>query len=720
MGPGSRSDASIRVHSWEDGPTSTSGDIQSQINDATAAISSLDLESSLAANLRSHMESINAGLESTKWPPIVSEGSGINDVVTNLQAQLRRVDLILSLPENDRTEKLATLVNVYISLLEVMKNMAEQAVTISAKLDTIDSLIQIITSTTGTIRDTYLVILTQIVWVQLLTPGTEIISALKFNRQSLISVSSQFSSASSAQSNDLTTILSLLTLRLTPKEDPDITTSCENFINYIVVNFTRLDNLVTSIVPQLKDPANLDNDQLFELCASILEQFSGPAKTHLVSLYFGKVPEFLSALKEANTSSSISALNKKCLSKILAMVASSLFPKCPELFTSNMNSLVDNIKNKNSLKFLPSMNSGYLDHSFKYILEILDHGLNLVYLESNCIASGLLLSVKNLLNLEKNKLLAYTSFSRSNSKISLTVALVYLNFLITLNIRNIFEDPEYPDAILGNFSHLALPPIPKSSYLFADDKDVDVFDVDIRAIKTMDNLECLILSLGSVLKLIVGTIESELRSFEYIGTCAVGTINEKLVLKLIDVTLSSVTTTLQIAHNHKLMGSNSIISELVIAILDRLLNIKFTNIECSLVWVSLINFANDLCYSDLRFVDIFYGLFQQLSSKNPHSVQTPLIKSGLHYFVSTFVTEDAEQALNNFNKEFVSNGGSTFEVTIEELTSLYKGTNAPRVYETNYSTISQTERDDGASGRASYATNSARQQSVHVDQFGMT
>ena len=62
-------------------------------------------------------------------------------------------------------------------------------------------------------------------------------------------------------------------------------------------------------------------------------------------------------------------------------------------------------------------------------------------------------------------------------------------------------------------------------------------------------------------------------------------------------------------------------SNLIFQIFNKILNLNYKSLPRNKIWICLINIINDICYTDLRYIELFIELFEyQLSHQiNTHN-----------------------------------------------------------------------------------------------------
>jgi hypothetical protein len=441
-------------------------------------------------------------------------------------------------------------------------------------------------------------------------------------------------------------------------------------------------------------------DHLFDLITMLKTNLESELGT-LLLLDHKTLVESLSIFRK---SKQLSSLANKCVEKVFEIIDHFLLPKYPNIFMSNQSLLSDRF---HLLKFLDN-----LEFSFRFILEMLDHGVFIDYSESPVILSSLALSCSTIYeHLKKNKLETYTIFNKLNSKISFSTMSIYLNFLISMNLMNGWKT--LPKLILSKFKPMFLPPLPRSLEFFLEHTSTDAFGNDCGLVYNSANLDNLSLALTMDLEVMLLVTANEFEGLKLMNTYTTESIQQKLVMKISDFMISSLTSTL-IATNSRHDGIfHDRIQNLVYENLHNLVNSDTTN---SMQWVNLLDFANDICYSDLHCIEILESLFDTLIKMNPDIGQSSLITSGLKFFIQTFAPNSTQlKALG----ERVFDTEELKEIHLDDYNYIYDAYPKPTIRlepKSSGTVMSHGLQNDNS--LRNYATNSARQQSIHVDEYG--
>lgn len=360
--------------------------------------------------------------------------------------------------------------------------------------------------------------------------------------------------------------------------------------------------------------------------------------------------------------------------------------------------------------------------AFNFLLEVIDQHENLDYFLDSALVQKLLLALC-VLNKQLDlggKLQFFLLYNKLNSKISLTVCLLCYNYLIQRNLLKFAgSNDDIPGLVAKNFDFLNLPPLSKSDRLCAVEPASDSFGNDIRLINQHscfhNLLYCCILNLNLLTKV----INDEFVALSTMSDNASDEIIQKLVFSLLDLTFSCLFPVLVVLLKVDDWYLRPTGTKLVYEVFKTLLNID-TSIEASLIWVNFLNFAHDVCYSDIRFYQIFEQLFAYLIQQSAEVKEDPLIRSGLESFVLTFTDGESKDSLCELLAIRQERSPSK-QISLDDLRYLYpqKSGGDEQLKDTNLETkLNSGKPGNSSSANKSYLVNSARKPSVHIDQFG--
>ncbi|KAK6463352.1 hypothetical protein DFJ63DRAFT_334888 [Scheffersomyces coipomensis] len=465
----------------------------------------------------------------------------------------------------------------------------------------------------------------------------------------------------------------------------------------------------------------VDNDNLFSVLVKLLELMDCEFDKEIMLL----LHEYTQVFKHITTIESkfVPQLSESNL-KLIKIVKSTTYETFISKYPSSDYSLLFEMGNE-SMKgdFLDYVKSNddtqKLEKCFQFVLEVLDQGINQDYLIWNNGSDSLLFYLRDISKDQDDRLKFYTSFNKLNSKISLGTTVLYLNFIISLSLSSVYESIDFPNIILDYFKPLKLPPVSKTKLMLSP--------INNGSSNSYGTLQvCLIHNL----KMTLWILEDEIKSLASINQYTPGTARYSVIFKLIELSFPSLISALIFAErDNENDVMNQIIRNLVKSVFEMIVNIEIKEIGNSLVWVSLINFANDVCYSDLRYVSMFYDMLGYLDSRSSSKIYDPLVRSGLQFFYSTFCPNNKstfETWIEYKLGDNISDDELDLEIFLHDYDYLYhnnyedqKQNSMIDSSNTESSVINSDNFTLGANAtKQNYATNSARQQSIHVDQFG--
>lgn len=534
-----------------------------------------------------------------------------------------------------------------------------------------------------------------------------------------------------------------------------------SFIRLVTENFEELYKILSDIedMKEIVVFTNDENKKLGGLLPALIDYFGLKAKAELASLTLFSMG--LIGTLESFLQQDISDVNKKCINQILQSSRNIVIWGDPSVIATK-DALSSMTKMKNISIKLDSR------HSILFLLEVLDHGTQFNYSESYTLICYLSIALKNLGNLLMNgKQDLYLQFNQLNSKLSLTAFLANLNYIISLSLLSSCNDhSELPDLITKHFEQARLPPFPKADYFYDKLNSKDSFDNDLTLSNNCHNLDRLTHCHLLTLHILLQVIRDDLFAISIMNTYSSENITLKLVFRLIDLLYSTLFPSLVFLNANSEYGINTqVTKDIIFQIYLKIISVDLRSPKNSLIWVCLINFASDICYFDLKYVEIFESLFEYLLDKTASSkiLEDDLVKSGLDFFFATFSNSTANynalvrnsDVTNSSDKqeiveisyneyEFmyahlqriqpIQNPNS--ELRIENLSTndtpsgpsvyanIQKDHNAARKpynYSNNNDQLLMFNPEMANSStplKSNYATNFARQQSIHVDQYG--
>ncbi|KAI5965055.1 hypothetical protein KGF57_000848 [Candida theae] len=258
-----------------------------------------------------------------------------------------------------------------------------------------------------------------------------------------------------------------------------------------------------------------------------------------------------------------------------------------------------------------------LKESLQFILGVLDQGATLW--NSRTIAK--LLASFELLS-SSSDCDIYSAYNELKTNNSIITILLYLNYLSSHNACSYYVD-SLPNPITSTFKVLQLPPLSKPEEFVTTASDL---------LNESHKLENLYNLQRQVLHLMNQNMERECQHF---GPGS-SPLDAKLIISFHELLLASVLSTRICCMNYP-QSKKSCIEAQTNIVLNKALNLQYVAVNTSRLWVCLINFANDICYSDLRYINNFLELFESLLRQNGKVLKDALISGGLQFFVDTFV-----------------------------------------------------------------------------------
>ncbi|KAG7662931.1 uncharacterized protein J8A68_003557 [[Candida] subhashii] len=363
----------------------------------------------------------------------------------------------------------------------------------------------------------------------------------------------------------------------------------------------------------------------------------------------------------------------------------------------------ENVREKDLLKYLLSFNDIpqelSLEDSIKYILILLDHGTSrkLTYVLAKKIEKAI--GVINSCNLNE----VYRVFNTLNGKVSISMALNYLNYIISYNIMFHTFD-KLPSCIEKQFStSFALPPLSKLYEEAQIEKDPlgKLFDL----VNETKVSVVLFQTQFKLLKVFQKFMNQDSKTIEYVNQFSdnklvQNKLNEKIVLQFMELYISGLISSLLVATKFPISISTYSIQRINESFYQ-LFNLNFKSININLIWICLINIVNDICYADLRFIQTFIQMFEYQLKKDDSVFKDELIKSGLDFFINTFKPEHKW-----FANTQTAQDSATEEIKLDDFKFLYSFQISPGTQDYSFDSSTPVK-----------FMNNVRQHSTHVDQF---
>lgn len=402
--------------------------------------------------------------------------------------------------------------------------------------------------------------------------------------------------------------------------------------------------------------------------------------------------------------------------------------------------------------------SNFRDHRnlLLFLLEVLDHGTTIDYREATrplCYITLSLRSIGKVLHFDAQ--LLYTKFNRLYSRVSLSTLFVNLTYILVSSLSRGQDTFSLPTKVTDFFQRNRMAPLPKSEVFFQDSLGKDNFGNKLTLPNCDDSTQkiehCIALSLNCLRVM----LQDEFQSLAKMTTKI--SVQQKCLQRKLDFVFASICSSLIYLHSleSKDTSDRLLMKDESFKILESLILSEYDFIENSLMWVSLINFCSDICYQNISCFPIFGGLLEYLIEKSNKSLcRLPLVNKSLNFFFATFdnVIKKSSHSENVNNLHETSSERNSEEVTIQwgqysflyqhrnttlernkknywgsgvlsdtaSTSSFGKNTNSSLLLNTQYknSTTATPHLVQHKDPKPNYVTNSARQQSVHVDDFG--
>lgn len=437
-------------------------------------------------------------------------------------------------------------------------------------------------------------------------------------------------------------------------------------------------------------PINL-NHQLSSLLQNILDLIDCSTQRDLSSLILMNHQYLLQNLVLYKSNIDISHFNKSLIDEILNLIASTLIPKFYKVFIDNTILLPPK---KIHYQFFPQQTNS-LSNSINFILQVLENGTLLYYLSSQSLCSNLFLTNQQFLKIAKiDSFQLYSIFNSNSSKLSILTTLLYENYLISLNLLDSVSD--FPSNIIKKFKWLLLPPLPKSSL----DQDLDR-EINC-TYQNHSNLQYAQIFCLDSLKIV---LKNELNSIEALNQYSSNTLDNKILINVIDSLLCSLCVSLIINNSteeNDLLFTTS--NQLVYEIIKTMMQHETKSVTYSLKWVALFNIINEFCHWNFSLSPAFIQLLDYLAEAD--MIKTKAIKEATNDFMKRFYNK---QSVLQKLQEFVPNHSSQFiEISLEDLMSKFTTESNP------------TDQSVTKPSESTFSSSVARRQSVHVDEYEKT
>lgn len=448
------------------------------------------------------------------------------------------------------------------------------------------------------------------------------------------------------------------------------------FVNQLISTYTGLINKISNLGP--------DQGLLTSVLLEVINTIDVSVQRELSALILINKLNFFNDLVQLK-SMNISHYNKTLIDEIINSIGDILLPKYHKVFLKNTKILPTKMIH---YQFFPQYPSA-LSNSINFILQLLENGVDLIYLSLPSLSSNLFLSNRLILRtIKKNLLKFYSTFNRDSNKLSVLTTLFYENYLISVKLLNNFTS--VPATLVENFKSFKLPPLPKSnltepenSYLNSVNQAHDL--LTFSRIYCLESLNLVVLNelvcVGEMNEYSSGTIDSK------ISNCVIHSLLGSLCLALI-------------SNRGKEKIFTECMNEVVYSIIVKLMKFESQTVNYSTVWISLLSLVDEFCQWDFSSAVYFIKMYDYLSVND--MIRSKSVEEAVKSFMNTYYNN--EPCLSNLI-EYVDNTSLTFkEVTFEELQQKF-GEPEPPVE--HLSKVSET----------SYNAGVARRQSIHVDEY---
>ncbi|EMG47583.1 hypothetical protein SBY92_004723 [Candida maltosa Xu316] len=291
---------------------------------------------------------------------------------------------------------------------------------------------------------------------------------------------------------------------------------------------------------------------------------------------------------------------------------------------------IDNAVGANYLnKCLAPSKTVTLEDSIIFVLQVLDHGMT-CNLNSK-VSHKLQICIDTINKSDKFELI--TTFNSLDPKISLSMCLNYLNFIISNKIMGLFTDT-LPSCVTQHFKIFKLPPLTKPE-VFLESEFKDPLGKLINIVDENDNYQNLAIIQHQILLILRKIMEDECKSIECINQVSNCSINDKMILSFLEYFIISLLCPLIVSTKFdKTVSFHQ--SHIIHECINKILTLKYKSIPSNKIWIALINILNDICYADLRYIEPFIELIQFQLNKDEKIGDDKLINSGLQFFIETF------------------------------------------------------------------------------------
>lgn len=432
----------------------------------------------------------------------------------------------------------------------------------------------------------------------------------------------------------------------------------------------------------------------------------GNANRELVALLLShdkSVAELLVSVSTDKLQNIAAAHAKMILDNVLLMP--SIINTCGAIFDlagAKLLSLNYGIQQKNVFRIAEN-------NPFTLIVDILNQGPKFEFQQCPILIPAIATAAYVVDDLYSHKTELYAQFNACSQTSSLLSVLTDFGYTIACNLfyRN-NEAAQLLQPIHKLFSHCEFPPFPKPNYFFGNSdggsESQPTGMEQFEDLKDMNNALLLILkAIGKILEQEVNTLLFFFESKELV---------EKIIVSKVEHLLGFLVAALISGSKFDFGPQDTKLKyALVILIIKGLLDCIENK---TLVWITLFNFANDTCYTDVRLVYVFEYLFEVLVEEIEEDADRRMFESGASQFFLTF--NDGSVEYPNITKAIRFEHPDPASVSVSD--KEYK-----HLYERSFN-VKEIERDEQEKAKPvtiphpSNVSNSSRQQSVHIDKYG--
>lgn len=289
-----------------------------------------------------------------------------------------------------------------------------------------------------------------------------------------------------------------------------------------------------------------------------------------------------------------------------------------------------------------------LNNPFRLLADLLNQGCAMNLTRTSLLVlciNAAVIAVEHQSRSASGKSAMYSAFSECFQTRNLVATLCDIGYCISTNwLRWSGRDMLLLSPIAQIFPSSALPPIAKPDYFFVEAHfgDLDETVQMVQLVNTYNDLE---LAIALILKCILNVIHDEMQGAALIApelpmsTKVMAATAEHIFACLVAANCCGM---LQAQSLQKPAApSSTTISDMSAIIIGEI--IVFAKNDPS-IWITLFNFANDVCYADMRLVPVFEGFFNLLVAHAGVGANEELVKCGILLFSITFCTQLSDHA----------------------------------------------------------------------------